>query len=247
MINIRGLIDAISSKKFAIAESLIGEAMKEILASKLIEVKKMIAANRLSLDEASSPHAKIAKQLGLAPDNWSSNHSSWKKDGGHAGKNKLHTIENKAKKLGFVHKTSSDNSSPDGSVIGGGNVLHHPDGHELTLSSSYGATAHDNYYHASLKTEEVTQENIEEANTTKMGRIKLVKVRIRGGKVQRRKKLSAVKGYTIRKGSVVRMSSGERRRRKLGARRAKIKRRSKRSQSRLKLRRSLRKRKAMGL
>lgn len=78
-------------------------------------------------------------------------------------------------------------------------------------------------------------------------RIKIIRLRIRNGKIQRRKKLSNVKGYTLRKGRMVRMSSSERRHRKLGARRARIKRRSKRSRTRMKLRRSLRRRKSMGL
>ena len=69
-------------------------------------------------------------------------------------------------------------------------------------------------------TEEET-ENLEEGNVMKQGRVKIIRVRIRNGKVQRRKKLSAVKGYTIRKGKLTRMNATERRHRKLGARRAK--------------------------
>jgi secreted Zn-dependent insulinase-like peptidase len=88
---------------------------------------------------------------------------------------------------------------------------------------------------------------IDEANTQKMGRLKLIKVRVRGGKVQRRKKVSAVKGYTMRGGQLTRMSSQERRTRKLAARKAKFKRRSKMRQSIMKRQRSLRRRKAMGL
>lgn len=88
---------------------------------------------------------------------------------------------------------------------------------------------------------------LDEANVQKMGRTKLIRIRVRKGKVQRRKKLSAVKGYTIRGGRMVRMSSQERRHRKMGARRAKIKRRGKLSQILRKRKMSLRKRKAMGL
>lgn len=78
-------------------------------------------------------------------------------------------------------------------------------------------------------------------------RIRRVRVRIRNGKVQRNKKVSAVKGYTMRKGRLTRMSSAERRHRKMGARRAKIKRRSEKSRIRRKLRQSLRRRHSMGL
>lgn len=84
-------------------------------------------------------------------------------------------------------------------------------------------------------------------NVVKVGRTKLIKVRIRGGKVQRRKRVSGVKGFTIRRGKMVRMKPAERLRRKMGARRAKIKRRSKLARSLIKRRRSLLKRKSMGL
>jgi len=88
---------------------------------------------------------------------------------------------------------------------------------------------------------------LEEGNIMKMGRTKLIRVRIRNGKVQRRKKLSAVKGYTTRGGKLVRMSPVERRNRKMASRRSKIKRRSKLRQSLRKRKISLRRRSAMGL
>jgi len=93
------------------------------------------------------------------------------------------------------------------------------------------------------------EEPLDEAirNVTKMGRTKIIRVRVRKGKVQRRKKLSAVKGYTLRGGRLVRMSAIERRHRKMGARRAKFKRRAKLSQSLRKRRMSLRKRHSLGL
>ena len=90
-------------------------------------------------------------------------------------------------------------------------------------------------------------ETLDEANVTKMGRTKIVRLRIRGGKVQRRKKLATQPGYTIRAGKVTRMSSAERRHRKMAARRAKIKRRGKLRQALRKRKMSLRKRKSMGV
>ena len=95
--------------------------------------------------------------------------------------------------------------------------------------------------------EESEKLGLTEANIQKMGRTKLVRIRIRAGKVQRRKKFSTVPGYTIRGGQLVRMSSQERRHRKMGARRAKVKLRSKRNQILRKRKISLRKRKAMGV
>lgn len=84
-------------------------------------------------------------------------------------------------------------------------------------------------------------------NIMKVGRTKIIRVRIRGGKVQRRVKRSAVKGFTIRGGKMVRITPAEKIHRKMGARRAKIKRRAKMARSLIKRQRSLRKRKAMGL
>lgn len=84
-------------------------------------------------------------------------------------------------------------------------------------------------------------------NVIKSGRTKIIRARVRGGKVQRRKKLSAVKGYTIRRGKLTRMSPAERRKRKMGARRAKFKRKAKLARALMKRKRSLRKRAAIGL
>ena len=88
---------------------------------------------------------------------------------------------------------------------------------------------------------------VNEGNVLRMGRTKLVRVRIRKGKIQRRKKVSAIKGYTIRGGKMTRMMPLERRNRKMAARRSKFKRRAKLRQSLRKRRMSLRKRTAMGL
>lgn len=81
---------------------------------------------------------------------------------------------------------------------------------------------------------------------TEKSRFKIVKLRIRGGKVQRRKKVSAVKGFTFRGGKLTRMSPTERRRRKMGQRKGKIKRRAKLVRTLMKRTRSLQKRKRMG-
>lgn len=94
---------------------------------------------------------------------------------------------------------------------------------------------------------EVEEEKLSEANVQRMGRTKLIRVRFRAGKVQRRVKKSAVPGFTIRGGKLVRMLPQERRRRKMAARRSKFKRRSKLRQALRKRTMTLRKRKAMGL
>lgn len=94
---------------------------------------------------------------------------------------------------------------------------------------------------------EVVREIISEANVQRMGRKKLIKARVRGGKVQRRKVVSGVKGYTIRGGKLTRMSSAERLRRRISQRKAKVKRRAKMARSLIRRKRSLRRRQSLGL
>jgi hypothetical protein len=78
-------------------------------------------------------------------------------------------------------------------------------------------------------------------------RVKIIKARIRGGKIQRRKKVSNVEGYKVSGGQLQRMSPAERRNRKLGQRRGKIKRRSKMTRTLMKRQKSIRKRASLGL
>ena len=91
----------------------------------------------------------------------------------------------------------------------------------------------------------------EARNVVRMGRTKLIRARVRTVKgkvtVQRRKKFSAVKGYTIRGGRVVRMTSAERLKRRISQRKAKIKRKAKAARAMIKRKRSLRRRAALGL
>ena len=94
---------------------------------------------------------------------------------------------------------------------------------------------------------QVVREIIAEANVQRMGRKKLVKARVRGGKVQRRKVVSGVKGYTIRGGKLTRMSSAERLRRRIAQRKGKVKRRAKLARALIKRKRSLRRRQSLGL
>ena len=77
-------------------------------------------------------------------------------------------------------------------------------------------------------------------------RIRRIRIRIRNGKIQRNVKKSGVKGYTIRGGKLIRMSTQERLHRKRGARKGKIKRRAKMARILMKRRRSLRRLASMG-
>lgn len=98
---------------------------------------------------------------------------------------------------------------------------------------------YDNQSPLSIHREET--EKLEEA------RVKLIKARIRGGKIQRRKKVSNIPGMTLRGGQLKRMSAAERRHRKLGQRKGKLKRKAKMARTLMKRQRSLRKRQSLGL
>lgn len=77
-------------------------------------------------------------------------------------------------------------------------------------------------------------------------RFRIVPVRIRRGKIQRRKKVSTLAGFTFRSGRLIKMSPKERRNRRLSQRRGKIKRKSKINKSNAKRKRSMRRLRAMG-
>jgi hypothetical protein len=93
----------------------------------------------------------------------------------------------------------------------------------------------------------VPKNNLKEEEELDEARISIVRARVRGGKIQRRKKVSNVPGMTLRGGTLKRMSAAERRRRKMGARKGKMKRKAKLSRSLMKRKRSLQKRKSLGL
>lgn len=90
-------------------------------------------------------------------------------------------------------------------------------------------------------------ETLTEADVMKSGRIKVIRRRIRKGKLQRNIRKAAIKGFMIKKGKVTRIPAAQRLRMRLKARRAVIKRRAKLQQSLRKRKMSLRKRKAMGI
>ena len=91
------------------------------------------------------------------------------------------------------------------------------------------------------------QNNMQEEEALDEARIAIIKARIRGGKIQRRKKVSNVPGMTLRGGKLTRMSPTERRNRKLGARKAARKERGKRAQILRKRKLSMMKRKRLGI
>ena len=88
---------------------------------------------------------------------------------------------------------------------------------------------------------------VKEEETLDEARFKIVRARIRNGVVQRRKKVSTAPGLTFRGGKLTRMSPTERRHRKMGQRRGKLKRRAKMSRTLRKRTMSLRKRSRLGI
>jgi hypothetical protein len=78
-------------------------------------------------------------------------------------------------------------------------------------------------------------------------RVRVVKARVRGGKVQRRKKVSNVAGYKIAGGKLQRMSASEKLKRRRAGKVAARKSKSKQARAMLKRKRSLQKRKSLGL
>jgi len=78
-------------------------------------------------------------------------------------------------------------------------------------------------------------------------RFKIVRARIRKGKILRRHKEASREGFTMRGGKVTKMKPQERRTRKLAQRKAAKKRKAKISRARVNMKKALRKRKALGL
>jgi len=94
---------------------------------------------------------------------------------------------------------------------------------------------------------EETNSTVQRSNVQKMGRTKIIKFRVRKGKIQRRRKFSTVKGYTVRGGKMTRMMPAERRHRHIASIKSKFKRKAKLVITLRKRRISLRKRKSVGL
>lgn len=103
-------------------------------------------------------------------------------------------------------------------------------------------------FSTNLKENYSSEEFLDEStNIRKVGRVKIIRRRIRGGKVQKMVKKSAIKGFTLKGGKLKRISAMQKIKMKLGQRKAKIKRRAKLAQSLRKRKLSLRKRKALGI
>ena len=219
------LVRSIANKDYVKADSILSEAVELIMVRKLEEAKKMCAAKMTEqgLDAtASELRRKDIVELDVSketPD--------------------YDSIEDKRTERA-VNSSIKTNLGGDQEVSRRGKGDLNPQTPTRELKGNNKSNYNKSGSMADVFSEE-TEEQLDEA------RIKIIKARIRGGQIQRRKKISNVPGMTIRGGKLKRMSPAERRRRKMGQRKGKLKRRAKMSRTLMKRQRSLRKRKALGL
>ena len=218
------IVETIASKDFTSAKNLVNEKLQSIAERKMMEVKKMIAAKKVVEQEQDFviKHQTNDRRERLKRE---ITEETEELNEDKLGPWYKHDEEEYAELNKSANKEKSDKLKSK--IKAGHDKLAGPKG-DLPE-----------------ETEELDEHGA--ANVMKMGRQKLVKVRIRGGKIQRRKKVSGVKGMTIRGGKMIRMSPAERRHRKLGARKAKLKRRGKMSMIKRKRKMSMAKRHRMGL
>lgn len=222
----RHIIKSIAESKLLEAKDAIYDAMSHIVEEKLLEAKKMVSATRIMSDsDGPVPSYTYTSKFFEQPENDVMVRKAF--DGGpDARKEKL--------KRGNIEEDDMDlfddgkKQKPKKANL----YRHKTSGKEVM----HVGQPKDKDFELVKEDEELDE-----------ARISIVKARIRGGKVQRRKKVSNVAGYTLRGGQLKRMSPMERRRRKMGQRKGKIKRKRTLNRALMKRKRSLMRRKAIGL
>jgi hypothetical protein len=246
------LVEAIDSKNFESANDLLAEKFHSIMERKLHEMKKMVASH-----------------MSEAPDN-----EKFDPETGTTTKTKQNKAMITINKLGqekksgepeeegdetHLHKSTETTTSGNGrdststlSTRTSQKVIR-PNKNDDT-GSDYEVKSDTNLDRSSSETKKPSPKKGDEydgetpvSESLYEARINIVKARIRGGKIQRRKKVSNVPGFTLRGGKMTRMSASERRRRKLGAKIAARKTKQKKTQILRKRRLSLVKRSRLGL
>lgn len=230
----KDLINYIVEGKYTEADNELSSVMPDILKVKLFEMKKMVAAkmsvDEMHLNDFSENGADDQKQLPTKSKITKADkikeqfRAAFSGMGSRQEKLKRDITEEDLEESDLPITTKKEKTAT---------YKHKESGKEIVATKHPGKNWE--------KLEEET-EQLDEAP-----RVKIVKARIRGGVVQRRKKVSTVPGMTIRGGQLKRMSPIERRNRKLGARKGKIKRKSKMARALIKRARSLRRRSAIGL
>lgn len=265
----RNLVEHILNKEYDTANQIFESEIETVTRIKLNEAKKMVAArmaeqvpefmgaaggnavklrrgvleeddlDEMDLSREKPDYDSIEDRRGEKPnfkvgDWWAK--SQWKKMGQKVSQQQADDINSgRLKSRGPFDNLDRPRQKSTGFQIGGAR----PGSAGKNSQSVSGAI-----FQKKQLEEQLTEESEEQLDEA---RIKILKARVRGGKVQRRRKVSNVEGHKIVDGKLKRMSPAERRRRKLGQKRGKLKRRSKMRQSLMKRRRSLKRRAAIGL
>lgn len=260
----RNLVEHILNREYDAANQIFESEIETVTEIKLNEAKKMVAArmaeqvpafmgaaagnavklrrgvleeddlDEMDLSREKPDYESIEDRRGQSPNAkagqwWAKNH--WKEMGQKVTQQQADDINSgKMKSRGPFDNLDTPRQKSTGYTIGGAR----PGVAGKNSQSISGAI----FQKKELKEE---SEELDEA------RIKIQKARVRGGKIERRRKVSNVEGHKIVDGKLKRMSPAERRRRKLGAKRGKLKRRSKMRLALMKRKRSLRKRASIGL
>jgi hypothetical protein len=249
------LVSLIKEQKFVEAENEINSIVPLIMEKKIFEMKKAVAAKMSEEMGVKSASDKV--RTGIMEDEIEESINPTEIHNGPAPK---------GQRVNSVDK--GDKQPPNTTVVPKNNIKEE-DGEESSMARSelHAVTKDAKSIMSKIKgnkeLEAWTQSKItkaadylnsvadymseEEKESLEEARINIVKARVRGGKIQRRKKVSNVPGMTLRGGTLKRMSAAERRRRKMGARKGKAKRKAKLSRSLMKRKRSLQKRKSLGL
>jgi hypothetical protein len=221
------LVEAVLNKNFDLANVMLEEKFASIMVKLIHEKKKMVAANICEDDIEESIDPKEISN-GPAPKGQRVNSAD---KGDKQPPNTTVVPKNNLKEEDLNEKRGLwDNIHAKRRRIKRGS------GERMRKPGSEGAPSEQD-----LKNSQMEESELYEA------RIKVIKARVRGGKVQRRVKKSNVAGMTLRGGKLTRMSPAERRRRKMGARKAKLKRKSQMGRILMKRKRSMNRRKAMGI
>jgi ribosomal protein S27AE len=264
----KNLIQNIFEKNFDAANQIAEEKITEIFEQKLVEMKKIIMAKEQRQAWTEMPGGSEARREKLyrgviEEDDLDEMDLSREKPSTDIEDRRTSVVQNQNKtSLPGTQNTSDEgkddlkttviqkNMSEEDKKIDMTNKTctkcHKGKYHETSQHDDMYGVLHCTKCGTQVKRWKVVKEDLDEEQLDE-ARIKIVKARIRGGKIQRRKKVSNVSGMTFRGGKLTRMSPAERRRRKMGQRRGKMKRKAKMTRTLMKRRRSLQKRRTLGL
>jgi hypothetical protein len=221
------LINSIIDRDFIEADFILEESVQVIMSRKLEEAKKMYAAKMAEQSHSMNRTASKLVRLGVVEED---NIEEMSGNSGLVVNKKPESASGKTDLGGPAPSNSKSISDTETDDL----IKRNTEGLKRAKQRGMLPPGHP-------ITTRMEEETLEEA------RINIIKARIRGGKIQRRKKVSNVPGMTLRGGKLQRMSAAERRRRKLGARKAVRKRMPKMNRALMKRKRSLIKRRALGL